>query len=236
MDIPNFNPNQNCEIQTYNVGAEGEPVLKADGYLADPDLLRDFAIRNNQFSKTDAYYPGIRMPIHNHYTLALAKYFQSDIENTFNLPLSKVKKAASRYSIVTEFPESLSLRQRIPHFDAPSRNSLAMIHYLCDGSDSGTALFRHKPSNFEYIDEKRVQQYTQGIDRQFADPSKQPQGYICSDTDAFKMIESFSTNYNRLLMYRGSSLHSGIIQPDYNFDPSPKTGRLTITTFIEFRD
>jgi hypothetical protein len=31
-------------------------------------------------------------------------------------------------------------------------------------------------------------------------------------------------------------LHSGIIQPDYNFDPSPQTGRLTITTFFEFRD
>jgi hypothetical protein len=170
------------------------------------------------------------------YTMAIAKNFQDYIERVFGLHLSKVKKAASRYSIVTASPESLDLRQRIPHFDAPSRSSLAMIHYLCDGDDSGTALYRHKASSFEYVDEKRNAQYLENIDRQFANPLDYPEGYVCGDTDCFEMIQSFPAVYNRMLMYRGSSLHSGIIQPDYNFDPSPQTGRLTITTFFEFRD
>ena len=236
MDNSIFSLNHDCEIQTYKIGREGEPLLKADAYLAGANLLRDYAIHNNQFSQVDTYYPGIRMPIAFNYTLALAKHFQSHIEDTFGLPLSKVKRAASRYSIVTADPKSLSLRQRIPHFDAPSRNSLAMIHYLCDEPDSGTALYRHRESTFEYVDEKRQQQYVQSIDRQFDDPLTHPQGYICSDTDNFEMLQSFSAVYNRVLMYRGSSLHSGLIRPDYNFDPSPETGRLTITTFIEFRD
>jgi len=231
-----FSLNHDCKIHTYKVGREGEPLLQADEYLADIDLLRDYAIRNNQFSQADTYYPGIRMPISFNYTMSLAKHFQGYIEDTFGLSLSKVKRATSSYSIVTATPASLGLRQRIPHFDAPSRNSLAMIHYLCNAPDSGTALYRHRQSTFEYIDEKRNKQYVQHIDRQFDNPLKHPQGYICGDTDNFEMLQSFSAVYNRVLMYRGSSLHSGIIRPDFNLDPSPETGRLTITTFIEFRD
>ena len=236
MDKSIFSLNRDCEIHTYTVGDDREPLLKADKYLTGVDMLRDYAIRNNQFSKAGTYYPGIRMPIPFRYTQTLAKNFQVYIENIFGLPLSKVKRATSSYSIVTASPDSLSLHQRIPHFDAPSRNSLAMIHYLCDIPDSGTALYRHKQSTFEYVDDKRKQQYMQNIEQQFDDLLKHPQGYICGNTDYFEIIKSFSAVYNRLVMYRGSSLHSGSIQPDYNFDPSPKTGRLTITTFIEFRE
>lgn len=236
MDKSIFSLDHNCQVDTYKIGREGEPLLKVDGFLAGADSLKDYAIRNNQFTQADTYYPGIRMAIPINYTMALAKNFQGYIERVFGLHLSKVKSAASRYSIVTAPPDSLDLRQRIPHFDAPSRNSLAMIHYLCDGADSGTALYRHRESSFEYVDENRNAEYLQNIDRQFANPLNHPQGYIYGDTDKFEMLQSFPAVYNRMLMYRGSSLHSGIIRPDYNFDPSPQTGRLTITTFIEFRN
>jgi hypothetical protein len=231
-----FKLSQDCTVDAYNVGHEGEPLLIANAYLAGADQLRDYAIQHNQFCATDTYYPGIRMPIPYHYTMTLAKNFQGYIQDHFGLSLRKVKKAVSRYSIVTVAPESLSLRQRIPHFDAPSRNSLAMIHYLCDAPDSGTALYRHKQSTFEYIDEKRHDHYIQSLEEQLNDPLEHPSGYICGDTVNFEMIQSFAAVYNRVLMYRGSSLHSGIIRPDYNFDPRPQTGRLTITTFIEFMD
>lgn len=235
MDKSIFSLSHNCEVKTYSAGHEGEPLLMANAYLNGADQLRDYAIRNNQFSSADTYYPGIRMPIPYNYTMTLAKNFQAYIEAHFGLPLSKVKKAVSRYSIVTASPESLNLRQRIPHFDAPSRNSLAMIHYLCDDANSGTALYRHRESDFEYVDETRHDHYIRRLDRQFNNPLEHPSGYICGDTDNFEMIESFAAVYNRVVMYRGSSLHSGIIRPDYNFDPSPRTGRLTITTFMEFR-
>jgi hypothetical protein len=236
MDKSILSLSSSCQVDTFKIGSEGEPLLKVDGFLSGADSLKEHAIRSNQFTKADTFYPGIRMPISINYTMAIAKNFQGYIEGLFGLQLSKVKRAASRYSIVTSLPESLDLRQRIPHFDAPSRHSLAMIHYLCDGADSGTALYRHKESSFEYVDEKRNSQYLQNIDRQFANPLDHPQGYICGDTENFEMLQSFPAVYNRMLMYRGSSLHSGVIRPDYNFDPSPQTGRLTITTFLEFRD
>ena len=76
--------------------------------------------------------------------------------------------------------------------------------------------------------------YTQNLQQQFDDPLNQPNGYIHGSTENYEEIASYKAVYNRLLMYRGSSLHSGIINSDYNFDPSPETGRLTVTSFIEF--
>ena len=124
--------------------------------------------------------------------------------------------------------------QRIPHFDAPTRNSLAVIHYLSDAPNSGTSLYRHRETGYEYIDQLRLESYKQNLQRQFDNPSQYPSGYIHGSTKEYEEISSHKAVYNRLLMYRGSSLHSGIIKPDYNLDPSPETGRLTVTSFIEF--
>jgi len=57
---------------------------------------------------------------------------------------------------------------------------------------------------------------------------------MCGSNNEFEEIMSFEAKFNRLIMYRGTSLHSGIIRPEYNFDPNPQTGRLTITSFYEF--
>jgi len=37
---------------------------------------------------------------------------------------------------------------------------------------------------------------------------------------------------NRLVMYRCSSLHSGDIPANYNYDLNPATGRFTIAAFL----
>jgi hypothetical protein len=73
------------------------------------------------------------------------------------------------------------------------------------------------------------------INERFSSEDKYPKGYINGSTDQFEEIASFDAIFNRLVMYRGTSLHSGRIGSDYNFDPSPATGRLTITSFFEFK-
>ena len=229
-----LNLSDNCTIEPLTVGQEGEPLLMVDSYLSGVDQIRNYAIHINKFTPSKSFYPGIRMEVPFAYTAALAQNFKTYIEDFFGLSLSDAKKAVSQYSIVTCQPEELKLFQKLPHFDAPSRNSLAIIHYLCDAPDSGTALYRHKQSNYEYIDEIRVDGYMQQLKHQFNEPANHPKGYILGDTNEYEVIKPFTAKYNRLIMYRGSSLHSGIIQPDYTFDPSPKTGRLTIATFIEF--
>lgn len=232
MDQSVFNPGLDAKIDSYRIGNEGEPLMKVESFMSGAELLKQYALERNQFTPGDNYYPGIRMPVPLIYTAALAKNLRHHIENLFGVDPRDAKKAVSLFSIVTCPPQKLSLLQRIPHFDAASKKGLAAIHYLADDDTSGTAFYRHRKLGYEYIDVDRYDTYMQCIKTQF--DGKMPPGYICGSTGEYEMIASFPAKYNRLLMYRGSSLHSGIIPETYTLDPSPATGRLTITSFFEF--
>ncbi|MCT2529639.1 DUF6445 family protein [SAR92 clade bacterium H921] len=233
-DKLHYTPCKNMEYECLTIGTDQQELMRVDSYIQGADALRQEAIANNNFAIADSFYPGVRMAISDAYIVALVRNFQGVIRDFFKLDLRTIKSAASKYSIVTSQPEDLKLMQRIPHFDAPSRDSLAVIHYLCDAPDSGTAFYHHDETGYDFIDRGRLGNYEQSIVTRFQDPTRQPAGYVCGGTEDYSEIASFGAVYNRLLMYRGSSLHSGIIRPDYNFDPSPETGRLTITSFIEF--
>ena len=235
MDQNIFRCNNNASVQCSNFGSEREPVLKVCSLMDCVDDIKNYAIEKNDFSVSDSFYPGVRMSLPDDYVVSVVKYLSAYIEGFFGCNLRQIKSAASRFSMVTQSTDSLSLLQRIPHFDAPSKKSLAMVHYLCDAPDSGTAMYRHSELGYEFIDSERYQSYLAAIQRQFPAPDNYPEGYIYQSTDEFEQIESFQAVYNQLIVYRGSSLHSGIIGPNYSFDPNPATGRLTITTFIEFK-
>jgi hypothetical protein len=224
----------NIDYEYLKVGNDQQELVRVDNYMQGADVLLEDAISRNNFAVADSFYPGIRMNITDAYIIQLVCNFHTVIQDFFKLDLRRIKKAVSKYSIVTHSPEDLTLMQRIPHYDAPTRNSLAVIHYLSDAPNSGTSLYRHRETGYEYIDQARSEKYSNSLQQQFDEPSKHPSGYIHESTQVFEEIASHKAVYNRLLMYRGSSLHSGIIKPDYNFDPSPESGRLTVTSFIEF--
>lgn len=232
MDHSVFKLGSDAEIDCYSIGSEGEPLVKVESCMAGAEILKQYAVAHNKFSPADNYYPGIRMPVPLIYSAALAKNLRSYIQDLFGFDPRGAKKAVSTFSIVTCPPGELSLLQRIPHFDAASKKSLAAIHYLADDETSGTAFFRHRELGYEYVDSDRYDTYMQCVKTQFKD--KMPNGYISGSTDEYEMIASFTAKYNRLLLYRGSSLHSGIIPQSYTFDPNPATGRLTITSFFEY--
>jgi hypothetical protein len=229
-------PAANITVDCGLFGAEQQPYIQVDSFVSDPGSLREYCIRNAAFEVADNFYPGVRMAVPLIYTAALAKTFSSYIQQLFQFNPRNVKKAVSAYSIVNFKPEQLSLMQRIPHFDAPSKHSFAAVHYLFEDDTSGTALYRHRNTGYEFVDSERYEGYLERIKEEFPSPAHYPQGYIQGDTDQFEQIGAFPSKYNRLVMYRGSSLHSGMIGPDYNFDSSPETGRLTITTFVEFNE
>lgn len=234
MDHSLFKVKEDVQTQCVTFGKEKQPLLIVDSFMDGAEALKNHAIEHNQFDLKENFYPGSRMAIPLIYTAALAKNLNHYIEQFFGLNLKSVKTAASRFSIVTTPPNELSLLQCIPHFDSPSKNSLAMVHYLCDSSKSGTAFYRHNETGYEYIDQQRQTTYKRILDNQYANEDKQPKGYISGNTSEFEQVISCDAVFNRLIMYRGSSLHSGIIDADYDFDPHPATGRLTITSFIEF--
>ena len=222
------------EVICLKFGIEQQEAVCVNSYIKGVDAVRQDAITRNDFAPSDSYYPGIRSKVADTYTVELVRNFSQIFEGFFGLKLKDIKRIVSRYSIVTFQPEELGLLQRIPHFDALSRNSIAIVHYLCDKPDSGTTLYRHRKTGFEYVDNLRIPAYMKSVEESFNKLSDQPSEYICGSTEEYEEIDSFEAVYNRVVMYRGTSLHSGIIGPDYSFDPNPKTGRLTAITFIQF--
>jgi hypothetical protein len=224
-----------ANIECYRVGEEQQEVLLVDNYLKGASALKNHAVERSEFARADSFYPGVRMQVPQEYTIALVKNLGFFMEQLFQLEVRNIKSAVSRFSIVTTRPDKLDLLQRIPHFDSPSRKGLAVVHYLQSMPSMGTALYRHKPTRFEYVDEQRYSSYMANVKERFPSEDTYPEGYICGTTDQFEEIMSVDALFNRLLMYRGTSLHSGKIGADYNFDPDPATGRLTVTSFFEFK-
>lgn len=226
---------EDASIECFKAGNEQQEILLVDNYLKGALALKERAIQENDFARADSFYPGVRMQVPQEYTFSIVKNLGFFMERFFQLEVRQIKSAVSKFSIITTRPDNLDLLQRIPHFDSPSRKGLAVVHYLQSIPCMGTALYRHTPTDFEYVDEQRYSRYMANIQERFPSKDTYPEGYINGSTDQFEEIASFDALFNRLVMYRGTSLHSGKIGKDYNFDPSPATGRLTLTSFFEFK-
>jgi hypothetical protein len=50
----------------------------------------------------------------------------------------------------------------------------------------------------------------------------------------FTLYHAVDYRANRLVIYPGSLLHSGLIDPAHDIDDDPETGRLTANIFVDF--
>ncbi|UTA47726.1 DUF6445 family protein [Simiduia sp. 21SJ11W-1] len=234
MDKSFLDISDNAKVTRLKVGQEQQPFLQIDAFMHDAGILRQFAIDKNAFSVVDTFYPGVRMPIPGHYAKALVHNLKDILEADFGCTRDRIKSCFSSYSMVTFSPDQLTVDQRIPHFDTLSTKSIAFVHYLCNGENTGTSLYRHKQTGYEYVDQSRVAELTQILRSQLGNAHATPKGYITKGTDIFDQVHTVNSEFNRIIGYRGSSLHSGNIPADANFSKDPAAGRLTITTLIEF--
>ena len=62
-----------------------------------------------------------------------------------------------------------------------------------------------------------------------------PPRYVDGDTELFERTARYEAAFNRALIYRGSMLHSVNVPADFVPDPNPRTGRLTLNTFLMTR-
>lgn len=233
LDFDVMHPSGKASVKCMRIGREQEPVVVIDNAISQPERLVKYAVAKNDFRRADNYYPGIRMPVPKIYTVALAKNLEVIIAKVFGLNARLIRQATSQYSLVTDLPSSLSLMQRIPHIDAAASSGLAAIHYLMPGEGTGTAFYRHKMTGFERVTEPRYEQYMAAVKNEFEECT--PEGYIQDGNAYFERIERVDAVFNRVVLYRGSSLHSGIIPANYPLDPTPEGGRLTITSFYHFK-
>jgi hypothetical protein len=153
------------------------------------------------------------------------------LHQVFNLQDEKVKSIESSFSMVVTPVSELKPMQAMPHVDSFNINELASVYFLCGKEHGGTSLYRHRNTNFEYINNERFPTYSASMNESTKNKSFAKQ-YMNGSNEHFEQIASYEANYNRFIMYRCTSLHSGNIAKDFHFNPDPRTGRLTLNTFV----
>lgn len=228
--ILNLHPD--IRIQKLTIGAEKAPLIVIDNFVADPEkLIRRAA--NRPYVDQPSYFPGIRYAAPLGYQQLFDARLKDMLLDYFQLKNGRLTFQMCHYSLITTPPEKLAFLQRIPHIDSVSSTGLASVHYLFKGTYGGTAFYRHRKTGFEYIDESRKETYYTCLEGEKNGPDAPQFGYIQGDTPLFERIGEQEGVFNRVLIYRKSSLHTGIIANDFVPDPNPLTGRLSINTFID---
>jgi hypothetical protein len=219
-------------IQKLTIGAERAPLLIVDNFVAGADeLVASAALK--PFATKASFFPGIRVKAPLSYQQLFASQLKSTLCDYFQLEGAVVRFSMCHYSLVTTPVAKLVMLQCIPHVDSVDREGLATIHYLFKRNHGGTAFYRHRKTGFEFIDESRQQTYLECVRHELAGPDRPAQEYINGDTPLFEQIAAADGVFNRLLVYRRNSLHTGRIARDFVPDANPLTGRLSINCFLD---
>jgi hypothetical protein len=223
---------RDISIRALTIGAERAPLLVIDNFMAEPEQLVRVAVEE-KFTAQSRYYPGIRAAAPPAYQQLFADGLTQTVAAHFGLAAGTLRFPLCHFSLVTTPAERLLAPQRIPHVDSLASAGLASIHYLFKRELGGTAFYRHRSTGFEYVDESRNEVYFRALQRENLRPESAGDGYINGDTDLFEQIGAQDGVFNRMLIYRRNSLHSGCIPGDFIPDPNPATGRLSINCFID---
>jgi hypothetical protein len=211
-------------------GRERQPVIVIDGFAADPDTMVE-AARTLSFRPIGPNFPGVRHPTPPEMVAEARERLMGLIQKVFDLkdPLNRIE---SYYSLVTTPAERLQPIQRLPHFDGLGAQRIAMVHHLSRAERGATTFFRHRGTGFETIDAVRLPAYNRAVNLELLHGQMPPAGYLDGSTPIFERIGCYEAKYNRLLIYRGNTLHGAEAPDALPLTNDPSTGRFSINTFI----
>lgn len=217
------------------LGQSQSRVVVIDDFSGHADGIRALAKALAPFpAEATTYYPGLRRLI-TPADAAAYTYVERTLEacasfigGAFDFDGFDLEEAS--FSMVTTPPDRLEPAQRAPHFDEADQNYLAVLHYLSDTPNTGTAFYRHIATGIERVTEGNRDAYI-AVARAEAErvPSN---GYIFGSNPFFEQIGFVAAVPDRLVIYQGSLLHSGIIPRTMTLSDDPLTGRLTGNMFV----
>lgn len=216
------------------VGASESPVVIVDDFSGALPEIVDIAASLAPYPPPPrVLYPGLRRIIRPTDAQAYA-YVERTLEAAApfiggGFDVDGFDLIEASFSLVTRRPETLQPVQQAPHFDSPDPKYLAVLHYLGGTSGSGTAFFRHRASGTERVTEACMNSY---VDQARQESRRFEGGYIAGSNAFYEEIGAVEALPDRLIVYQGSLLHSGIIPPDMAFSADPRLGRLTANIFV----
>ncbi len=235
MQDPVYEVNPDASLHVRLVGHERHKVLIFDNFAIDTAPLRAHACRDSRYDEVSSQYPGVRAPLPNSYTQRTLDVLYRRLFRTYRVPRNlgmKVVNAA--YSLISVPEEQLEPPQRNPHFDTVNPYYLAILHYLNEGPFCDTGLFRHRATGFESLSEERKDAYADARQAHWERHGPPPRRYVNDSTDQYELYERIEYRPNRLVVYPGRLIHSGLVDPAVDINPDPRTGRLTANIFVDF--
>lgn len=219
----------------HSIGNEGCKILVVDNLVPDARPLVDLAVRLGPFPPPQGIlYPGLRRYIGERdreaaaYVAFVCNRLAPLLKDAFGVDSFGVDNAS--FSLATRRPAETVPYMRIPHYDGVDQKAFAVLHYLSESPQGGTAFYRHRRTGFECISPSRAEAYQQGALKDF-EAYGEPQDYIADSTEAFERIYTVEGVFNRCLIYSGAMLHSGQLG-GATFSADPRQGRLTGNIFI----
>lgn len=224
MNLPEPN------VSVRQMGREGEPLVIIDGFsgMAGELLEAGYAA---SYQHAGASYPGIRSWADPSYLDRRRDLMMHVMRNVFGFTQG-VRLDASTFSLVTVDERDLHPLQRIPHYDHASGEVIAVMHYLLGPESGGTAFYRHRRTGFETVTPDREDAYNAALAMDEREHGMPPAQFCYGDTDWFEIIDEVEAVPDRLVLYRGRQLHSGVIPDPSVLSPDPRKGRLTINMFL----
>src|SRR5262249_16358121 len=97
----------------------------------------------------------------------------------------------------------------------------------------GTAFPRHKATGLQQVTADNRENF---LDTYYAElNARHPAPRYFDDSDEhFQFLGMMPARFNRLVVYRGSLLHSAVVNPQLSISGDPRRGRLTLNSFYDF--
>ncbi|MWV26450.1 DUF6445 family protein [Aurantiacibacter rhizosphaerae] len=211
-------------------GEEAQPMLVVDDALADLDLVREIAAKHS-YRPIGPFYPGVRAAISEKIAMPLVAPLLPRFQEIFGLAREPAYLECF-LSLVTKSPAELAPIQRLPHFDGTEPERIAVLLYLSDDRDGGTGFYRQRATGFESVDAERYDSYLAALETGTKEHGIPPARFIDSSSPLFDRTFRIEGVANRLVAYRGNTLHCAAMPADFAPDHDPQSGRLTMNLFL----
>lgn len=232
-----FSIHPNAQQRFTRIGREKTALYVVDNTLLEIEKLLAFSQKSEYLSGTEKQgYPGRRSLLPSQYIEFLSSALEPTLRKLYDIPNSlKMHLNESLFSLVDVPETELGPFQSIPHADSSYQYYFAILHYLSPGNHGGTGFYRHQPSGFENIYSDRVHHFERTL-QQYIDFNGLPeQQYFKHSDPHFEQIASIDYLPNRVLVYPGTLLHTGLIEPKADLSLDGVMRRLTANIFLEFK-
>lgn len=235
MYSPALALNPDARWHLLKIGREQTRVLLIDKVFTDLGAVQELAKAQPFEAENATYYPGVRAPCPDVLRNALLGMSAGVIHQAYGIaPQRKMTDQGSWLSLASTPENELHPLQCMPHFDSQHSTDFAIMLYASDRIFQGTGFYRHKPTGFENITPERWPTFEQSRKAFAQAQGTVNQGYFGQSNAEYELMGKIDYRPNRMLVYPGTLLHSGLIDADTDLSTQPQTGRLTVNVFAGF--